>query len=101
MSYLQNFNFAWGVGIFRCEERSEIWQFLGRFRNSLEWAERKIESCAYSGEDERLPTAELRNCVHIGTEYAPAIRSELNHIFPVFPLLHSFTHTHKHREASP
>jgi hypothetical protein len=58
----------------------------------------KIESCAYSGEDERLPTAELRNCVHIGTEYAPAIRSELNHIFPVF--LHSFTHTHKHREAS-
>lgn len=24
---LQNFNFAWGVGIFSGEERSEIWRF--------------------------------------------------------------------------
>ena len=36
MSYLQNFNFAWGVGmgIFSGEERSEIWRYLGRFRNA-------------------------------------------------------------------
>ncbi len=27
MSYLQNFNFAWGVVIFSGEERSEIWRF--------------------------------------------------------------------------
>ena len=42
---LQIFNFAWGVGIFSGEERSEIWRFLGRFRNSPEWPESKTEAC--------------------------------------------------------
>lgn len=41
---LQNFNFAWGVGIFSGEERSEIWRFLGRFRNSPGWPERKTQA---------------------------------------------------------
>jgi hypothetical protein len=36
--------FAWGVVIFRCEERSVISQFLGRFRNAPEWPESKIAS---------------------------------------------------------
>lgn len=33
MSYLQNFNFAWGVGIFSGEEHSESYLFSGRFKN--------------------------------------------------------------------
>ena len=44
MSYLQNFNFAWGVGIFSGEERSEIWRYLGRFRGAPGWPERKTEA---------------------------------------------------------
>lgn len=33
------------MGIFSREERSEIWRFLGRFRNSPGWPERKTEAC--------------------------------------------------------
>ncbi len=52
MNYIQNFNFAWGVGmgmgmgmgIFRGEERSEIWRYLGRFRNAPGWPDRKTQA---------------------------------------------------------
>ncbi len=49
MSYLQNFNFAWGVGIFSGGERSEIRRFLGRFRNSRDGRRGKLKHDGVSG----------------------------------------------------
>ncbi len=43
MSYLQNFNFAWGVGIFSGEERSEIRRFLGKVQELPGMAGEKLK----------------------------------------------------------
>lgn len=54
--------FAWGVVIFRCEERSVISQFLGRFRNAPEWPESKIASAQGQGSTPKQPKTPSSLC---------------------------------------